>query len=166
MKNNVLITEGKRPFWQLVIAAACFTATLFLLFLVTKSIIEGASEKALDYFKITILILAGAINFSIHKSVAFDFNNLQYKKIKAIGSFKFGTWKVLPDIEYVSVFKQSLENSNYIYDVNLWYGNAHLEAFESTNPLESLEMGKAIARTLEVDLYDATNGESKLVDLD
>ncbi len=73
----------------------------------------------------------------------------------------------MPNIEYVSVFRQLKENKSYTYEVNLWVkGNRSFTIYEGLDLGATFAMGKTTAKTLNVDLLDATvPNDFKWVDL-
>jgi len=95
--------------------------------------------------------------FSSIKNVLFDLKNNKYKDEYAVGPIKFGRWKKLPKIKYVSLFKQPLKDGNYIFEVNLWYKrNKHFNIYKNNYFETALEMAFYIASKLNIKLLDAT----------
>jgi hypothetical protein len=161
MKERVIISGGKRPFWQILIAAALFTGIGWLVFGFFISFNNAASSNnwrgKVAFLEAAIFLLPVAIGFSAVKDIYFDLSKNRYKEKICFGPIGFGRWKPLPTIEYVSVFRQPNANGSYIYETNLWYGrNRHFNLLESESKAEVMEMGKAIAKILRVDLLDAT----------
>ncbi|WP_299800421.1 hypothetical protein [uncultured Maribacter sp.] len=155
-KNNIIISEGNRPLWQLVIAAIHYTAIVTLLIFYFTDF-DFTLKTSIHTFELIILILPSAIAFSVVKNVLFDLNNRKYKQQYCVGPIKYGKWKNLPEIEYVSVFKQPLVNGDFVFETNLWHStNQHFNIFESEIKDPVFLLGKNIAKVLKVDLLDAT----------
>ncbi|APQ17084.1 hypothetical protein [Maribacter hydrothermalis] len=160
-KKNIIISEGNRPIWQLIIAAIHYTAIVsLLLFAIIDFDIAFNSEvikKGINTFEVIIFLLPGALAFSLVKDVLFDLDKKQYKLQYSVGPIHFGKWEELPEIEYVSVFKQPLVDGNFIYEVNLWYqSNRHFNIYKNENKEKVFLLGKSVAKVLHVNLLDAT----------
>lgn len=159
--TKLIISEGNRPFWQLIIAAIHYTAIVGLLFFflagwefTTKT---TSLKRSFHLLEAAILLLPSAFAFSLVKDLHFDLENKKYKIQYCIGPLKFGTWKELPKIEYVSVFRQPKKTGEYVFEANLWYAkNKHFKVYESPTRPPSWEMGRHIAQALNVRLLDAT----------
>ncbi|SNR56914.1 hypothetical protein SAMN04488009_2494 [Maribacter sedimenticola] len=155
-KKNVIISEGNRPLWHLIIAAIHYTAIVSLLLFYIVDF-KPSLIKGIHTLKIILFILPGALTFSIVKDVLFDLQNKRYKLQYGVGPIRYGIWKELPEIEYVSVFKQPLVDGNFIYEANLWYAkNRHFNVYESESKQQAYLFGENIAKILEIDLLDAT----------
>lgn len=161
MNKNVIISEGNRPWWQLLIAAIHYTAIVYLIFLFFSSVkFSGKTndlKNSLTLIEAVILLLPSALAFSVVRDFYFDLEAKRYKIEYCVGPIRVGSWKQLPEIEYVSVFKQPLENDNYIYEANLWYNrNKHFNVFKNDEKDIAFEMGIQLAKALNVKLFDAT----------
>lgn len=155
----MIITEGKRPLWQTIIAALCYTCTLLFVYMFFKEVsFDGESIRAganLLYAGSFLFVIA--VRFSLVKNVLFDLENKKYKHENQFGLIKLGKWEELPKIEYVSVFRQPLVNDDYIYEVNLWYNtNKHFCIYKHHESELVFNLGKQVAKRLEIDLLDAT----------
>ena len=161
-KNKTIISEGNRPIWQIVIASLLFTLGFILcimFFFGYDPFPEKNSVTKGDYgsLYLALLCFTQGFIFSVVKSILFDMGKLKYKEQYQIGPIKFGVWKELPKIEYVSVFRQLKADGNIIYEVNLWYDrNKHFNIYENTDQLPAFAMGEEVAKTLKVGLLDAT----------
>ncbi len=159
--SNIIISERDRPLLHRIIAAALYTAMFIFLFyfflefeFTTKT---NILKSSLSNFELAIIAFASALGFSVVKRVVFDLENEKYKEQYSIGPIKVGKWKNLPKIDYVSVFKQPLEEGKYIYEANLWYQrNKHFNIYSNVNLEPVFEMGKNVSKILKVDLLDAT----------
>jgi hypothetical protein len=172
-KTNVIISEKGRPFWQTVLAALFFTVTLAqLAYALWEVFLGGGFWKAMSLLDTIILTGGLGLKFSIVASIHFDIAKRQYKKQYTIGSIKYGKWEYLPNIEYISVFKQGLSDSegnrvDVIYDVNVWHNTSKHFTIYSCGELEpAFEMAKYMALKLDVDFLDATvPNDSRWVEL-
>lgn len=159
--DKIIISEGNRPLWQRIVAAIHYTAILSLLFFFfTKFEFTTESKKlrgSLSLLEAALVLLPSALAFSVVKDVLFDLAQNKYKELYCVGPIKVGKWKELPKIDYVSVFKQPKENGEFVFETNLWYQkNRHLNIYENTDLASVFEMGVAVAKSLGVDLLDAT----------
>jgi hypothetical protein len=159
--KNIIISEGNRPLWQLIIAAVHYTAIVSLLFFFFTQFEFTVNPKKLkgsfSLFEMAILLLPSALYFSVVKDLLFDLQNRKFKVQYCIGPLKLGQWRNLPEIDYVSVFKQPKANGDFVYETNLWYGqNKHFNIYESTDSSPVFIMGETVAKALNVRLLDAT----------
>ncbi len=122
----------------------------------------------LSLFYIAVLCVSQGILFSVVKNIHFDLNQKKLKEEYQVGPIKIGNWKNLPEIEYVSVFRQAKADANFIYEVNLWYKrNRHFNVYQNTHLNTVMLMGKNVARILNKDLWDATVPQKECwIDLD
>jgi hypothetical protein len=161
MGKNVIISEGNRPWWQLIVAAIHYTAMVYLLFLFFSTIkLSGKTNDlkgSLAIIQMFILLIPSALAFSVVRNFLFDLEQKKYKIEYGVGPLHVGKWKDLLDIEYVSVFKQPLAEGNFVYEANLWYKkNKHFNVYRSDTKYPAFEMGIQISKILKVRLLDAT----------
>jgi hypothetical protein len=160
--KNIIISEGIRPLWQTLIAAAFFTLAVIMLgmffFGYELFPVDGVSNKGnFGVFYIATAFTAQGILFARVKSVLFDLRENRFKEEYRVGPLRLGRWKKLPDIQYVSVFRQLKENGSYVYEVNMWVKrNKSFTLYESGDLATAFSMGENTAKTLKVDLLDAT----------
>ncbi|MEO1012508.1 MAG: hypothetical protein AAFX53_14475 [Bacteroidota bacterium] len=160
-QRNIIISEGNRPLWQLIIASAHYTAIISLLFFFFISFEFTTEVKRLkgsfSFLELALYLLPSALYFSLVKDVLFDLVNRKYKEQYRVGPLKFGQWRRLPKIDYVSVFKQPKADGGFVYETNLWYNrNKHFNIYESDSPDAVFLMGESVAKALHVKLLDAT----------
>ncbi len=166
-KQEVIISQGNRPFWHNIIAAFFYTVVVFCIvffFLDFEfSLRADYAVQQMDYIDIASSALAGAFYFSVIQAYYFDFKNKQYKHESAYLIFKLGKWKPLPILEYISVFKKE----EAVYEVNLWYvRNKHFKIYRMFDEDEAMQVGKQLAASLNIDLLDATvANDSKWIDV-
>lgn len=171
-KSKIIISEGVRPLWQTLIASVFYTLAIILLamfffgYQIVPSDIKDDSRNFGVFYVATACMVQGII-FSNIKSIFFDLENQKYKEEYRVGPLGLGRWKSLPKIEYVSVFRQLKENKSYTYEVNLWVkGNRSFTIYEGLELGTTFAMGETTAKTLNVDLLDATvPNDFKWVDL-
>jgi len=104
-----------------------------------------------------------------------DFDTNTYRTFTEVLGMRFGKWKELPKIEYVSVFSttesvivrsRSAEATvkSDIIVVNLFYnGNHRIKAYKAKKKKEAFNIAKQIAERLKIDILDATEAESKWI---
>ena len=166
VQNEILISQGDRPWWQRVIAAIFFTGMfIFLYYFLTSFNIYDSGEKlksSVTFLQMAIFLFAGGVSFSIFRDYHFNFKEKKYKILICIGPFKIGRWKRFENLEYISVFK----NTKGIFEINLWYNrNKHFNLSIHSNADTALFLGKEISKRLEIELLDATNPHhSKWID--
>ncbi|WP_430906002.1 hypothetical protein [Maribacter sp. 2-571] len=156
MKKNIIISEGNRSLWQLLIAATCYTmAILFFYQFFSKVDLFAPSKKvksAVSVLEVALFLLVGGIGFSMVRDIHFDFKKGCYKEVFGVGPFKFGKWKAFKALKYVAVFK----NNKGEFEVNLWYDhNKHFNIMLFANGDEAMKDAKTFAKQLGIKLYDA-----------
>ncbi|QHI37900.1 hypothetical protein IMCC3317_32830 [Kordia antarctica] len=166
-KEEVIISQGNRPFWHNIMAAFFYTVAvfcvIFFFFNFEFSLNSEYAVRQLDYIDIGAFALSGAFYFSLIQTYYFDFKKKMYKHESAYLIFRLGKWKEMPLLEYISVFKKE----EGLYEVNLWHlGNKHFKIYEMFDEDEAMNVGKKLATTLQIDLLDATvANDSKWIDL-
>lgn len=161
-KSKIIISEGVRPLWQTLIASVFYTLAIILLamfFFGYEIVPSDVKDNSRNFgvFYIATACMAQGIIFSNIKSIFFDLENQKYKEEYRVGPIGLGRWKSLPKIEYVSVFRQLKENRSYTYEVNLWVkGNRSFTIYEGLDLGTTFAMGATTAKTLNVDMLDAT----------
>ena len=171
--ENIIISEGERPIWQMVIAAFFYTLSFgslsyWFFILKFKAFDLGIVDVTGWVIAFSVLFLSVGIKFSVINNVLFNLDFNTYKDEYAVGPIKYGKWQALPDVKYVSVFDQPLKEGNYIFEVNLWYEkNKHFNIYRNSHYEPALEMGFHIANKLNVKLLDATVPNNfKYLDMD
>ncbi len=165
-KNDLLISQGNRPWWQIILAALFFTGMfVFLYYFLTTFNIYNPLKKvkgSLHFLQLAIFLFAGGVSFSIVKDYHFNFKEHTYKILYCVGPVKIGRWKQFENLGYISVFK----NSKNFFEINLWYNkNRHFNISTYTKVDLALLAGEELALKLKIDLLDATDPyHSKWVD--
>ncbi|WP_089886702.1 hypothetical protein [Kriegella aquimaris] len=161
-EEKIIISEGNRPFWQSVTASFFFTISVILMAMFFFGYEVFPSEGVSSRWDFGVLWLAIAcasqgVLFSSVKRVFFDLDTKRYKVQHSVGPVCVGQWKTLPEIDYVSVFRQPKSDGHYIFETNLWYQkNKHFNIYESVDPELAFAMGKSVAQKLNIDLLNAT----------
>lgn len=174
---NIIISEGKRPFWQICFAAFFFAATVVLVIMSVLSMFSSNIVPALNFIyslDFAISTFALGLRSSVVINICFDLKHSKYKKEFAVGPIKVGKWRYLPNIDYISVFKQSLRRDGegepviYIYNVNVWYDTSkHFTIYSNEEPEPAFEMARYMALKLHIDVLDATEpNDFKWIDME
>jgi len=99
----------------------------------------------------------------------------KYRTFIELFGLRFGQWKDLPEIEYISVFSTTESAKvraltaeatvkNDIVVLNLFYnGNHRIKAYATTDKEDAFKVAKQIAGILKIDILDATEAESKWI---
>ena len=157
--KNIVVSEKHRPYWQLIIAAFCFTLTLALIifsFWRVEWTHEGYKYLIIN-LKAIIPIAVLGIGFSSRQTVYIDFLNLKIRPTIEVGPIKIGKWQTLNNLEYISIFPRLKSDGLEAFEVNLWYErNKHVELYERDNFEEAYKMAFKIADFLKIDLLDST----------
>jgi hypothetical protein len=159
MKNNLIISENQRSFWQRIMASIFFTAAIALLiYMLYSANWTDKNLKNIGYnFSTVIYLVAVGISFSFNKNVYIDVKKSRFRATFEVGPFKLGQWKTIHNYEYVSIFHQPLTDGEKIYEVNLWYDkNQHWELYTKYDLKEAFLVGFEISELLEIKILDAT----------
>jgi len=115
-----------------------------------------------------IILLGVALKLGLREGVEIDLNARRYRKVYSVFAVNFGSWKALPKIEYISVFKTKKKSRSrvvaaeanldfVVYKLNLFHNtNKHIEAYVSDDKNEAFKVANHIALVLETEVYDAT----------
>ena len=158
-EEKIFIAGGRRPLWQVIIAAALFTIGIIILIgfsyqgYLRNKLFEGVGHG----LEMLIYSWGAAIGFTFTKGIYVDVQNSKFKNTFEIGPLKFGEWKEIPSPEYVSVFQQPMVDGNYRFEVNLWYDtNKHWQLYETEDYRDAFLVGFDLSEQLDIDLLDAT----------
>ncbi|MGB1307292.1 MAG: hypothetical protein ACPG6B_00175 [Oceanihabitans sp.] len=160
MNNNLLVvSETKKPFWKLILAALCFTAIfgIILASVLYNFFILNSFKSIANLTEILIYLAAIGIGLSSHKKVYINLKQSKFRPTIEVGPIKVGKWVTIKNYEYVSVFHQLLVNGSYVFEVNLWYNNnKHFKLYEKNSFNEAMALGYEISEELNIELLDAT----------
>ncbi|TRW22855.1 hypothetical protein FMM05_16510 [Flavobacterium zepuense] len=169
--NDIIISERERPVWQSVLATVSYVLMVIFIGLMIYGVYELPGRQGfkafVSCFNCAVFMLVFGLRFSVVTSICFDMATRRYKKEYRVGRVKFGRWKQLPEIEYVSVFKQAIvlpgEDNAHMYTVNVWYGhNQHFTIYTKADGKPAYDMALFIATRLKVDMLDATDPQNKI----
>ncbi len=159
MNKNIIVSESRRPYWQIPLATLFFTAGIgTLLYSIYRMHWNDASLKLLGHnIESVIYLFAIGIGLCYQKSVYIDIEKSRFRSTFEIGPIKLGQWKTIFNYEYVSLFHQPLDDGNKIFEVNLWYDrNKHWELYEKYNFEDAFKIAFELSELLSIDLLDAT----------
>ena len=166
MQKSLVYIERQNSLFFRVIAALFFTTSIALVvhFILTM---DFSWEKKhfyahFDYLQIVFVLLFIAIYFSYTINCHFDLENKLFKREFTIGIFKYGKWKPLPKLDYVSLFA----TDQSVFQINLWNNkNKHWDLYEEFNYKDAFKIAFELSELLNIDLLDATiPGNFKWVD--
>jgi hypothetical protein len=141
-EGNVVISEGMKPLWKRVLAAAIFTLIFYLII-----------KFGLMLLEVIIILVSIALPLATSINHYFDFSNSKYKTEYSMGYIRYGSWQKLPNLEYASVFK----NNNDYFELNLWYyKNRHFKIFNYYEYDDAISNAFNISEELNIDLLDAS----------
>lgn len=115
-----------------------------------------------------LVLLGAALKLGLQEGIEMDLSEMKYRKLYSILQIRFGAWKPIPEIEYVSIFKTTkrtrsrvitAESNNVfeVFKVNLFYDrNKHIEAFVGEKKEAAFKVGTHIATLFDVEVHDAT----------
>ncbi|MFC7356391.1 hypothetical protein ACFQO1_01720 [Jejudonia soesokkakensis] len=159
-KIDAYFSQGNRPFWQTIVSGFCFTLSIVIAYLmfVGVNFHDIWISLPIETIGILTILISIGIKFSIINDYVFDLQNNQFKIIYNIGPIKWGSWKNLDTLDYISVFQKR----ESFYLINLWYNsNKHIVISGCGNYKDALVIGKKIATKLEIDLLDASDPYDK-----
>lgn len=168
LDKEIVVSEGNKPFWVLIIAACMFAFSFVLLYQFEESCSlyhwnnEGV-HKYIGFVDLASLVFCVAVRISMRKTLYIDFMKLKLKTVWSVGLIAINFRSTIPELQYVSVFRNYKEE---IYEVNVWYQTTkyfNIGCFE--NQETAFNFGIMLSDKLNIDLLDATErGDSKWVE--
>lgn len=155
MENHIIISESDRPFWQMPLAALCFTLAVALIIMQFSNleISNNGIRKVARSIELIAILIALGVRYSSKKNVYIDLKKMLFRPTFEVGPLKLGKWTQIKSPEYISVFQ-----SQTAYEINLWYQtNKHLELYKRDNYVDALRMAFELSEELKIDLLDATD---------
>jgi hypothetical protein len=158
INNEVLISPGERHLLEKILAAVFFTVFVYLVFI---TFYDFFLNHDLGFFLgniyrtilTRVFLLSMGLRYSMVKDILINTNEQYLISRYKVGSFKYDVKSKLPNLEYVSVFKNAKEE----YEANLWYGkNNHYKMYVFDTFDEALAFGEIIATKFDLDILDAT----------
>ena len=163
---EVVIRQGKRRWWQLVLSAAFFTLMLYCLYDNVLSVYFDASEEtgvraAKSLYDRALFFTLGVYNAMENDILIDTGSNLLVTRYR-VGPITVSRRTVAPKLEYIAVFSHEPE----VYEVNLWYqGNRHFKMYKFEEKAAALALAQKVAARLDLDILDKTvRGESKWIE--
>ncbi|MEC4051036.1 hypothetical protein OX284_016490 [Flavobacterium sp. SUN046] len=117
---------------------------------------------------VALVLISLGLNLIATEGAEINLDNKTYRTIKYLFGMKFGSWKPIPNFDYVSVFK-TVESqrinavaatavvSSQVIHLNLFYqGNKHITFYKTTDKNDAFKVAQHIASCLDIDLIDAT----------
>ena len=162
--KDIIISEKPRPIWQRIVAGISYALMVFGVY---KYEGKQSFKAFTSSFNCAVFMLIIGLRFSVITSIWFDMKGSRYKKEYRVGPVKIGKWEQLPNVEYVSVFRQAVtlpgEDDGHVYNVNVWYGhNRHFTIYTNADTKSAYNMALYIATRLKTDLLDATDPLNKI----
>ncbi|MDX1463345.1 MAG: hypothetical protein R3359_09825 [Marinirhabdus sp.] len=155
-KIDAYFTEGRRPLWHTLVAGLSFLAAIVIVYASITEFQFGPEniESPLRSLDLVVLLIGVGVKFSMINDYLFDLENNQFRVIHNIGLIRWGKWRNLKSIDYISVFQKK----EGLYLVNLWYNtNKHITITGSHKLDAAMEMGGTISKQLHIDLLDASD---------
>lgn len=160
MRNNKIIFKRKVPIMRYLFGVAFFF--MGIAWIVTGNLFG--------------MIFSGMSVFFFNRDGSeIDLDIRRYRTFIELFGVRYGTWKDLPEIEYVSVFS-TIESAkvralsaeatvkNDIIVLNLFYnGNHRIKAYATKDKEDAFKVAKQISEILKIDILDATEAESKWI---
>lgn len=158
MDKNKIIFKNSVPTLRTIFGVGFFSGGLIIIF----------SGNLLG-----LLVCMVSILFFNRDGCEIDLKLKKYRAFIGVFNLRFGVWKNLPEIEYISVFattettiiKDFTGDSKMTDDIivlNLFYnGNHRIKAYATTDKKDAFKVAKQIAEILKIDILDATEAESK-----
>ena len=158
---DFVISEGERYLWQTLIAAASFTMAVFLIYYLGTIFFRNSSVQmkgVMSVINLIILCLGVGISFSVVRDYEFDFKNNLYRMKYRVGPISYGKWKIMRQIDYVSIHK----NRSGAYPVNLWLNSGrHVKLGVYGDENDAVSAAKELALKFEVYILHSSHAKGK-----
>ena len=170
-QKEIVVSQGERPIWQIFIASLFYTASVLLLFYgFYKLYLMGPYEENtrvikgnVSFFSLAVYAFLGGLQFSLVKTIYINTEKQKLKTQFSVGIIKVNHHSTIPQLNYVSVFKNP--GSDFV-EINLWYSNnKHFNVCKYEYIDEAMNFGLMFSNKLNIDLLDATEkGNFKWID--
>ncbi|MUV05009.1 hypothetical protein GN157_14930 [Flavobacterium rakeshii] len=157
--DNIITYTKKAPVAKTVFGYALMILGFALL--VTGDLIMGV-----------IMIVLGA-GLNTKEGSEINLTSKTYRTIRSVFGITVGSWKPIPEFEYVSVFRTK-ENqtvrvvtaeattSSEIILLNLFYNrNKHITFYKTNSKEDAFKVAEHFKLALDIDILDATENEKK-----
>ncbi|MES2747587.1 MAG: hypothetical protein V4648_04365 [Bacteroidota bacterium] len=168
-QKEIVVSQGKRPLWQIIIAAFLYTISLFFIFYFFYLAYEGINNPNLfrgilrEFPMCATYAFLGGVSFSLVKTIYINPEKGKLKTELRVGVVKVYHHSSIPQLDYVSIFKHP---DSDIFEVNLWYNrNKHYKVAKFEEFQYAFDFGLLFSNKLNIDLLDATEkGNSEWID--
>lgn len=157
-KNEVLISPGERHILEILLASVFYAVLVFLIFNIIYYYTQNGSiafviQNLVKTISMSGFLIMMGLRFSMVKDILINVKDQYLISSYRVGRFKYDVKSKLPNLEYVSIFKNAKDE----FEANLWYGkNNHYQMYTFEAFEEALNFGKIIAEKFELDILDAT----------
>lgn len=115
-----------------------------------------------------LVLLGAAIKLGTREGIEIALEGRVYRKVYVILGITIGSWKELPPIDYISVFKTTKKSRArviaaqadlgfQVYRLNLFYEtNKHIVAYETEEKEKAFKVADHISMVLNTTINDAT----------
>lgn len=165
--DKLLISSGKRKWYEIVLGSILYTIIVYLIIqMLYYSILYQSFNLFIFYLIVTLkafgFVMPVALSLTVIKDILINTTTNKLETIYSVGPFKYKYNSVIPQLDYISVFKNGKEE----YEVNLWYAkNKHYNMYTYESADGAFQFSKEIAKKLNIDLLDATvKGDFQWVD--
>jgi hypothetical protein len=167
-QKEITLHYGNRPLWQIIIGAFFYTLMFYFIFYFFYSVyylgINDSNVRGIaSFLQLSIFSFIAGLTFTLQKSIYINLEKQKLKTQYSVGIIKINYHSKIPELEYVSVFKNP---KNEYVEINLWYDkNKHFNICNYEFIDEALEFGIIFSNKLKLDLLDATEkGNFKWID--
>lgn len=121
----------------------------------------------------TLIFIVIGLGLNVAEGSEINLSAKTFRTFNSLFGFKKGSWKTIPNFEYISVFKtkesqtvrvvtaETTQQYNIIL-VNLFYNrNKHITFYKTTDKKKAFEVADHFKLALEIDVLDATEKENK-----
>jgi hypothetical protein len=157
-KDKLYILQGNRKWYELALGGILYSIQVFFICKMLYNSILYQSTKLFFLelilnLKIFGLIMPIALSLTIVKDIFIDLTKDKLETIYSVGVFKYRRYSKIPELNYISVFKNPKEE----FEVNLWYvKNKHYTMYTYEDYEGAMLFGRTISDKLNIDLLDAT----------
>lgn len=166
-KNEILISQNKRPFWHFILGGLFYIAAIGLTFYAFYQLYafpeDYSYEKDLGgNLTIALLAFVAGLGSSIVRTRYLDLEKEKLQTEFRLWFLKIRVQSSMPQLKYVSVFNNASAEQ---FEVNLWYeGNKHFNIMDFDEVQPAFDYGRQFSEKLSLKLLDATEkGNSKWI---
>jgi hypothetical protein len=122
---------------------------------------------------IALILIVIGLGLNVAEGSEIDLSTMQFRTFNDLFGIKIGSWKPIPNFEYISVFKTresqtvrvltaETTNSYDIILINLFYDrNKNITFYKTTNKEDAFKVADHFRLVLNIDVLDATGHERK-----